>query len=270
MNNLIPTGRPPINLPVMVGTRNHPKNGKNSCICIELLAPEQTNHEALVNGLRRILPFIYRKYEDVVSILLRHGMDFADRIPLPTSFDYQWAHTGEILMCAYFEECEKKVVLTYKWRLNTSNNQNQLGMDLMAFDFAKTPPEIYLIAVKTSGEGADKKTPSVIYSARTELKNYLEVDTLHDDLEIISANLQTNDQCRQTFLSWYDPYSQGVAAATPVLVSTPAIVIEKNVWDDRYAEPLINFDFGTLGTIRIFTVFELEKLVQQVYAGNAT
>jgi hypothetical protein len=172
-------------------------------------------------------------------------------------------------MCAYFEECENKRVLTYKWRLNTSNNQNQLGMDLIAFDFAKTPPLIMLVAVKTSKEGADGNIPTVIYKARTELKNYLAGDTLHDDLEIISANLQVDDRCRQAFLNWYDPYSQGAAAATPNLIATPAIVIEKNGWDDRYAEPLINFDFGTQGAIRVFTVFELEKLVQQVYTRNA-
>jgi hypothetical protein len=209
---------------------------------------------------------MYRMTEDVFATLCLHGMDFPQAVPLPDSFSFQWAHTGEILVCAYFEECEGHVVLTYKWRLSTAKNQHQFGMDLIAFNLNPTPPVIYAIAVKTTDQGRDGKTPSVIYDAIRELRDYLGNDRLDDDLEIIAANLHTDEVHRRMFLDWYDPYTQGVPADKPCLVAVPAIVIEAQNWDDKYAKPAIDCDFGIPGSVRILCLHNLENLVRLVYS----
>jgi hypothetical protein len=142
IGNDLPTGRPPIYLNKMTERRNHVVNGPNHYISVSLAEPRDGNREALIKGMRRILPYIYRSPDEVLAILRRQGMDFASGIPLPPSSKFQWAHAGEILICVYFEECEESDVLTYKWRLSTSRNQHQLGMDILAFNLKLTPPMI--------------------------------------------------------------------------------------------------------------------------------
>jgi hypothetical protein len=213
------------------------------------------------------LPYIYRSPDEVLAILRRQGMDFASEIPLPRSRKFQWAHTGEILICVYFEECEGADVLTYKWRLNTSRNQHQLGMDILAFDLKLTPPLIYAIAVKTTDQGRTGKTPSVVYDANSELKTYLSSDKLDDDLSIISANFHSDEEHRVMFEAWYDPYSQKLPADQPKLVPVPAFVTDTVNWRDEYAHPAIQKDFGMPGAVRVFCIDGLEKLVQEAYAG---
>ncbi|MGE3440566.1 MAG: hypothetical protein AB7O81_33450 [Blastocatellales bacterium] len=133
----------------------------------------------MTNGICRILPFMYRSFDEAIAIFWRRGVKFrpAD-FPFPTSAEFQWAHAGEILICAYFEECEEAEVFTYKWRLNTSRNQHQLGMDILAFNLKLTPPRIYAIAVKTTDQGRNGHTPSVVSKANSELKAYLSSDKL--------------------------------------------------------------------------------------------
>jgi hypothetical protein len=136
MKDLLPSGRPKINLDSLLAKREHPKTGKNPCVCASLVDPRNQSRVSLLKGFRKILPFIYHTTEQAVTIFLRYGMDFTDAVPLPPSFDFQWAHTGEILVCTYFEEIEDTVVLSYKWRLNTTKNQHQYGMDLLAFNLS--------------------------------------------------------------------------------------------------------------------------------------
>ena len=266
IKKVLPSGRPKINLDSLLNKRDHPKTGKNSCVCASLIEPRDQSHASLVAGFRKILPFIYHTAEQVVAILLRYGMDFTDALPLPPSFNFQWAHTGEILMCAYFEEVEDTVVLSYKWRLNTTKNQHQYGMDLLAFNLNENPPIIYAIAVKTTDQGQDGKTPSVVYKANYELEEYLSGKKLDDDLEIIAANLHTNEDIKKAFLDWYDPYTQGIPKSKPVLVPVPAIVIDEKNWQDKYAHPAIQYDFGIPGAVRIICVDGLEDLVKAAYS----
>ena len=268
VDNLLPPGRPPIHLDLLLESREHPEKGSNDCICAALRDPRADHHSALVRGLRRILPFMYRTVEQVMSILCRYGMDFSDGVAQPpTSFDFQWAHIGEILTCAYLEEIEDVVVLTYKWRLNTTRNQHQFGMDLLAFDLDAAPPKLFMIAVKTTKQGKDGKTPSVVYDAIKELKDYLTSSTkLDDDLEIIAANLHTDESHRTAFLDWYDPYTEGVPQAKPDLVAMPAIIAEEGHWQDKYALPAIKHDFGVPGTVRVICIDRLEDLVRLVYS----
>jgi hypothetical protein len=263
---LLPSGRPEIHLPMLLKKRDHPEKGKNLCVCVSLTPPVDESFKALVNGLRRILPFVYHSAEQVVAILARYGLDFAKAVPLPTAPTFQWAHAGEILMCAYFEECENTVSLTYKWRLNTSKNQHQLGMDLLAFDLSSNPPRLYAIAVKTTSQGGDGRTPSVISNAIKELKTYIGGEKLDDDLAIIAANLHTNAAHRDVFLKWYDPYAQDIPAAKPELIAVPGIVIDEKNWHDGYAKSAIEYDFGIPGAVRVLCVKDLESLVNQVYA----
>lgn len=268
IDNMLPPGRPAIHLDRILTCREHPETGPNDCICAALCDPRPEHHSALVNGLRRILPFMYRTVEQVVDILSRYGVDFQKGISQPpTSFDFQWAHTGEILLCAYLEEIEGKVVLVYKWRLNTTRNQHQFGMDLIAFDLDSVPPTIYMIAVKTTEQGKDGKTPSVVYGAIAELRDYLANSTkLDDDLEIIVANLHTDDKHRTAFLDWYNPYTEGVPDSKPELFAVPAFVAEEQHWRDDYAVPAIKSDFGVAGTVRVICIDGLEELVRRVFS----
>jgi len=268
VDDLLPPGRPMIYLERILLCRQHPKLGRNPCVCAALRDPHPEYHSALVNGLRRILPFMYRTVEQAVDILLRYGIDFQEAISQPpTSFKFQWAHTGEILFCAYFEEIEGKVVLVYKWRLNTTKNQHQFGMDLMGFDLDASPPAIYVIAAKTTQQGEDGTTPSVVYDAIRELKDYLAQSTkLDDDLEIIAANLHTDKKHRTAFLDWYDPYTEGLPDAKPRLVAVPAFVAEEQNWQDKYAVPAIEADFSVPGMVRVICVDGLDHLVRQVFS----
>lgn len=263
--NLLPPGRKRIHLDKLVSKRDHPESGHNSCVCVSFNGDRDETFEALLAGLRKILPEIYRKLEDAIDLYLSYGMNVGDHIPVPTDWDYQWAHTGEILMCVYFEECENKLVLSYKWRLNTAHNQNALGMDILAFDLNQVPPHIYGVAVKTSSEGADGKIPSAIYNAVRELRDYLRDEKLNNDLGVISANLHTTPEYRQAFLDWYDPYTQGISGSKPIFIAVPAIVIDEDNWDDRFAKYAINNDFGVPGTVRILCVPTLKELVRKTY-----
>lgn len=268
INNMLPPGRPQIHLDLLLATRKHPEEGPNACTYASLREPRQEYHAALVNGLRRILPFMYRTVDEVISVLLRYGLDFPKGVSqMPTSFGFQWAHAGEILTCVFFEEVEGTAVLTYKWRLNTTKNQHQFGMDLIGFDLNTTPPTLYVIAVKTTDQGEDGRTPSVVYDAINELKEYITTgDKLDDDLEIIAANLHTNQDHRTAFLDWYDPYTQEVPKSKPVLVAVPAIVAEERHWQDKYALPAIRCDFGVPSTVRVICIDRLEELVRLTYS----
>ena len=272
IDNMLPPGRPRIRLDLLLTHREHSEKGLNDCINALLRDPRKQHHAALVNGLRRILPFMYRTVDEVISILSRYGLDFPRGVSqIPTSFDFQWAHTGEILTCVFFEEIEDAVVLTYKWRLNTTKNQHQFGMDLIAFDLNTTPPTLYVIAVKTTNQGEDGKTPSVVYDAINELKGYLTMgDKLDDDLEIIAANLHTDKDHRIAFLDWYDPYTQEVPQTKPTLVAVPAIVAEEKHWQDKYALPAIRCDFGVPGKVRVICIDRLKELVRLTYSREAS
>ncbi len=264
---MLPTGRPLICLADLLRQIEYPFQEKNPCTQSLLIDPKSDSHMALVKGLRKILPFIYRSLEQNIQILMRYGMNFANAIPIPTSFSFQFAHAGEILACAYYEECEDVLIPIYKWRLNTSNNQNQLGMDLIGFKFSQPSPEVYLIAVKTTVSGEDGKTPSVVYSAINELKTYLSAGKIDDDLEIIAANV--DGEVKKTFLDWYDPYSQGVPIYKPSLIVAPSIVAEEKYWKDEYALPAMRHDFGVKAKVKVITVEEIENLVRQVYVEAA-
>ena len=264
-SSLLPSGRPRIHLDSLLVKRDHLLVGKNSCVCASLVNPRDQSYASLVSGLRRILPFIYHTAEQAIAIFLRYSMDFTNVLPFPPSFDFQWAHMGEILVCTYFEEIENTIVLSYKWRLNTTKNQHQYGMDLLAFDLKENPPKIYAIAVKTTDQGSTGRTPSVIYTANYELERYLSGEKLDDDLEVIAANLHTSQEMKKAFLDWYDPYSQGVPKYKPVLVPVPAIVIDENNWKDKYAHSAIQYDFGIPGAVRIICIDGLEDLVEAAY-----
>ena len=266
ISNGLPTGRPLIHLKRITQIRNHIVDGPNHYVSVSLTEPRSENREALIRGIRRILPYIYRSPDEVLAIMRRLGLDFAAGIPLPPSSRFQWAHAGEILICVYFEECEESEVLTYKWRLNTSRNQHQLGMDILAFNLKLTPPHIYAIAVKTTSQGENGKTPSVVYDANNELETYLNSDKLDDDLSIISANFHSDEERWRAFEAWYDPYSQKLPADKPKLIPVPAFVTDAVSWRDEYAHPAIQKDFGIPGAVRVFCVDDLEKMVQQVYA----
>ena len=265
-SKLLPSGRPAISLNLLLVKRDHPVQGKNPCLCVSLVEPRVESHDSLVRGLRKILPFMYRLPDEVVAALFRHGMDFPAMVPLPTSSHYRWAHAGEILVCAYFEECENTSVLAYKWRLNSAKNQNALGMDVLAFDLAAAPPKIYLVAVKTTHQGADGKTPNVLYKAIGELKEYINGSALDDDLEILASNLQVTEDLKQRFLEWYDPYSQHVPGTKPTAIAVPAIVVDGQNWDDRYAKPAIQCDFGIPAAVRVLCIDNLESLVELTYS----
>jgi hypothetical protein len=267
IKELLPPGRPKIYLDSLFVRRDHPHEGRNLCVCASLADPQGESLSSLVKGLRKILPFIYHTFEQAVSIFVRYGLDPSKGVPLPPSFEFQWAHTGEILICAYFEEIENAVVLSYKWRLNTTKNQHQYGMDLLAFNLNQNPPVIYAIAVKTTNQGHDGKTPSVVYEAIYELRDYLASEKLDDDLGIIDANLHTSEDLKKTFKDWYDPYSQGSPKHKPIFVPVPAIVIDEKNWNDKYAYPSINYNFGILGAVRIICINGLEDLVKAAYSG---
>lgn len=268
ISNALPIGRKPINLHLLLTKRTHQTAGTNPCVCVSLAAPKAENRAALVRGMHRLLPFIYRSFEQLMEILANYGDELKAVLPYPKSPDHQWAHLGEILTCAYFEECENTVIFSYKWRLNTSKNQHPYGMDLIAFDVTVSPPRIHLIAVKTSHEGTDDKRLAAIGNAITELKKYLDGknEKLDDDLEIIAANLHTDSTHKDYFKAWYDPYTQKVPASTPQLIPVPAIVIDSNHWNDDYALPAIRKDFGRPGMVRVLCIDELEKLVQETYS----
>lgn len=268
VDNLLPAGRPRIYLERILLCREHPAAGRNPCVSAALRDPKVEQHSALVKGLRRILPFMYQSVESAVSTLLRYGIDFQEGVSQPpTSFEFQLAHTGEILSCVYFEEIEAKVVLVYKWRLNTTKNQHQFGMDLIAFDLDASPPTIYLLAVKTTQQGEGGRTPSVVYDAVRELNDYLGNSTkLDDDLGIIASNLDVDERHRAAFLDWYDPYIQGLPDAVPRLHAVPAIVSEEQNWQDKYALPAIGADFGVPGMVRVICVDGLDELVRQVFS----
>jgi hypothetical protein len=276
IENIQPSGRPTIYLDHLLNRHNHPAKGKNDCICVCLKDPYDQSYKALTNGLITILPYMYRTLEQVVTLLCRYGLSFSSQFPLPDSFDFQWAHTGEFIVCAYFEECEQAVIPTYKWRLNTTANQHQFGMDLVAFDSAVNPPKIYLIAVKTTGKNAgtakstsnhgNDRPPSVVYEAVSELKSYLRDEKLDDDLEIITSNLHIDDERKRIFLDWYNPYTQGLPAHQPTVIAVPAIVAEEDVWKDEFANPMIGADFGVEGSARVISIKDLDGLVRAVYA----
>lgn len=265
--NSLSTGRPRINLDLLVKKRSHPDKGVNECVCITLVEPRTDSHSALVAGLRRILPFLYRSLDDMVELLKKYGVDIGPNLPLPDNFDYQWASTGEFLMCAYFEECENASILSYKWRLNTRRKQHPFGMDLLAFDLTSNPPTIYAVAVKTTSEGGTGKAPTAIYNAVTELSKYFAEEKLDDDLGVIFANLHTDDETRRIFEEWYDPYTQKVPSSKPKLIAVPAIVIDERNWNDRYAMHAMNYDFGVPGAVRVLCIHELESLVNETFIG---
>jgi Cap4 SAVED domain len=265
-DKLLPTGRPRMYLDSLLVSRQYSENGLNPCFCISLADPQNEYRDSLITGLRKILPFMYRTKEQAFQILLRYGVDFVNKLPLPPSEAFQWAHAGEFLMCAYFEECEKKVVLTYKWRLNTTRNQHQFGMDLIAFDLQSLPPKIYLIAVKTTAQGKKGAPPSVISEAVTELETYLKGEKINDDLEIISAHLHTDDPHRVLFEGWYDPYTQNNPASRPHLVPVPAFVVEAAHWQDKFARRAISKDFGTPGIVTVLCIDDLEEVVRRTYS----
>lgn len=266
-NNLLPTGRPKINFELLIKKRTHPDRSVNECICVTLSDPRVESHRALLAGLRKILPFMYRTYDDAVELYKKYGVDVGSSLPLPDKFDHQWAHTGEFLMCAYFEECENTAILSYKWRLNTARKQYPFGMDLLAFDLSANPPTIYAVAVKTSSEGGGGKTPTAIYNAVSELVTYLTEEKLDDDLGVIFANLHTNDDIRRIFEAWYDPYTQGVPGSKPILVAVPAIVIDEGNWRDQYATYAMNYDFGVPGAVKVLCIDGLKELVEQTFRG---
>lgn len=262
----LPPGRPPLNLPLLIAKRKHPGTSTNDCIYINLVDPQADSHTALVKGLRRILPFMYRGREEAIKLYEKYGVDVGFHLPVPNKFDYQWAHTGEFLMCAYFEECENTVILSYKWRLNTTRKQYPFGMDLLAFDLNAVPPVIYLVAVKTShGPPTGGGTLSAVSKAVAELNTYLSEARLDDDLAVIDANLHVDDETRKTFEQWYDPYSQKISSSKPKLVAVPAIVIDEKDWEDRFAAHAINHDFKIDGTVRILCIERLEELVKETY-----
>lgn len=265
-NPKLPAGRPRINLNTLLKVRTHAQQGLNPCALASLEEPLDEYRLSLVKGLRKILPFMYRTNEQVIEILQRYGMDFSSNIPVPTSKSFQWAHAGELLMCAYFEECENKVVLTYKWRLSTTKNQHQFGMDLIAFDLNTSPPEIYLIAVKTTKRGETGKAPSVVSDALSELKTYLRDDRIDNDLEIICANLHTTDSYRIAFETWYDPYTQSHPSYKPKLIPVPAFIVEATHWQDKYAASAISSDFGIPGIVRVLCIDDLNSVVENTYS----
>lgn len=208
---------------------------------------------------------MYMTYEEAINLFEKYGVDVGNKILIPDKFDYQWAHTGEFLMCAYFEECEDTVVLSYKWRLNTTRKQYPYGMDLLAFDLKAVPPIIYLVAVKTSHGSQKGRTPSAINKATSELNTYLSEGRLDDDLAVISINLHVDDLTRQTFEKWYDPYTQKIKASTPKLVAVPAVVIDTADWEDKFAAAVMSHDFGIEGAIRILCIDRLQELVEETY-----
>lgn len=118
--DMLPPGRPPIFLASLLAKRDHPTKGTNPCVCVSIEQPRTENRVALVNGMRKILPFIHRPLDEAIKIFCRYGMNVAPNVFTPPSPKFQWGHAGEILMCAYFEECENTDILTYKWRLNTT------------------------------------------------------------------------------------------------------------------------------------------------------
>lgn len=263
--NVLPTGRPGIHLRNLLQNRQHPEPGQNECVCISLVNPQQESFPALVAGLRRVLPHMYRSSDDVVATLMRYGMDFSSHIPIPSSESFQKAHAGEILACTYYEECEDMLVPSYKWRLNTSKNQHQLGMDILAFDLTSVPPMILLVAVKTTETGHDGRTPSVIYDALRELEEYWDGKKLDDDLAVIDANFHADGDCRRVFLEWYDPYSQGIPSEKPVLIAVPTIIVEQASWNDAFALPAIRKNFSIPGKVRIIAIPDLLDFVAKVF-----
>lgn len=53
----LPSGREVIYLDRLLKKRKHPNTGQNECVCVSLNAPVADSHIALLNGLRKILPF---------------------------------------------------------------------------------------------------------------------------------------------------------------------------------------------------------------------
>jgi hypothetical protein len=267
LDNLLPPGRESINLPDLIERRVINKvGGINECVCVSIKEPCEANHKSLVAGMQKILPVIYQSPEQACQLLMNYGMRMLEKIPFPDSTNFQKAHAGEILTCAYFEECENAVVLSYKWRLNTTKNQHQYGMDLLAFDFGTNPPTIYAIAVKTTYQGGTGQRPTVIGNAIDELTEYIAGEKLDDDLGVIARNLHTDERCETAFKSWYSPYRQGIHQSIPKLILVPAIVVDEDNWRDEYAAPAILNDFGLPGAVRILCVKSLEEFVRQVYS----
>lgn len=269
MNKSIPTTRESINLKDLLDSEDHPTNGNNPCVCVTVKNPKSESQNSLLNGIRKILPFMYQFEVDVIKDLKRYGMDFSKKINyFPTSPDFQKAHLGEIFACAYFEECEHKTVLTYKWRMNTTRNQHQFGMDILAFDLNSSPIKIFAIAVKTTYQGSDGKTPAVFYNAVKELEEYIKYGKLDNDLVVTSANLHVNDESRKAFESWYNPYTQEVPQYVPELVLVPVIVVDENNWKQEYANSTINHNFGNPSVVRILQLQNLKDFVTQTYSGG--
>jgi len=272
--SFLPTGRPRVHIHRLVSCRDLPSTGSNTGICVELASPEDENRAVLIKEMRRILPVMYRPLEDAFRIIFRYldqPSAITEQFPLPPSPDFQLAHIGEFLFCVYFEELENKIVPCYKWRLNTTDNQHQYGMDILAFNFDQEPPEIWLIAVKATEQGENNKTPSQVYDAVSELNDYLDSDKLDDDLGVISANLHTNVRQRNLFMNWYEPYTRGHSNTRPILVAVPAIVAEANVWQDKYARAALRSNFVSRdhivsGTVRVVCIRNLRQLVDAVYA----
>lgn len=271
MPSPIPTARESINLKDLLISQNHPTNGTNPCACISVKDPKDESLNSLLNGIRKILPFMYQFEDNVIKDLKRYGLDFSNKINyFPTSPDFQKAHLGEILACAYFEEYEDKTVLTYKWRMNTTRNQHQFGMDILAFDFSSSPIKIYAIAVKTTYQGSNGQTPTVFSNAVNELKEYVEKGKLDNDLVVTSANLHVTNESRIVFENWYDPYSQSVPQSKPELILVPIIVVDENNWQDKFADATINYDFGKPSIIRILQLNNLEDFVSKTYSGGTS
>lgn len=269
MNKSIPTAREPINLKNLLVSQDHPTIGINPCVCVSVNNPKDDCYASLLNGVRKILPFMYQFEDNVIKDLKRYGLDFSNKINyFPTSQDFQKAHLGEILACVYFEECEDKTVLTYKWRMNTTRNQHQFGMDILAFDFNSSPIKIYAIAVKTTYQGANGKTPGVFSDAINELEEYIKNGKLDNDLVVTSANLHVTDEIRIAFENWFDPYSQKVPQSNPELILVPVIIVDEKNWQDKFANSTINHDFGNPSIVRILQLQDLEVFVSKVYSGG--
>lgn len=266
MSELLPSGRPSIHLPELLEVRKASfADTRNPFAVASLRQPVDAHHASLVAGLRRMIPFMYKRHDEVVEILHRHGLDLPKGIPIPSSVRYQAVHLSEFVSCAYAEECEQLTILTYKWRLNTSPNQHQFGMDLLAFDLSSQPPIIHAISVKTTSQAQTGRTPSVVYDAIRELNDYLLGDGLANDLPIIAANLDTSPALRDLFLDWFDPYSQGVPGSQPTMVAVVALVIDHANWQDDFAKPVATAAFPTAGRAFTLAIARLADLVESAF-----
>lgn len=267
MASPLPTGRELINLVRILRSLPYSDESLNSGLCLTIEDPIDENRAALYYGLRKILPFMYRLEADVINDLKRYGLDFPEKVRyFPTSPAYQKAHLGEILACTYFEECESSLVLTYKWRLNTAQNQNALGIDVLAFDLNSDPVRIYALGIKTSYGGGNGKAPSGFYSSVNELVEYIKIGKLDNDLVVTAANLQVSDEVKKAFEDWYNPYSQALPSSRPVLVPVAFVVMDANHYKDEFADHPLTVDFGLPGLVRVLLIGDLEEFILSVYS----